>query len=393
MASPDTLKHIFTTVNLPTTPATCNYVMTVANLPTNLEGLYFPFSLHLAREDQLTIPHVVRDKFFGCLGSDEEDADIFYGELCSDWGTVRNSDIGHMLSHLFKIIDMAVESGALVTLRVEDSVYKGAFLLGGGFSVRDHDGNLVDPVNHTELRTAIERSDPAVRAFNELKTVLATAGMPANEPVQGYRRLRTILDGLNTTEAVREKVLELAPRAALPEPYLAPTSGDVIRVLKAISDPTITEADFPLHPSMLFETVRWKRLLSAFGGHSISFRVPGGRKMSLEDTFSSMVRGRSGEKETKDVTKLALVVVPLSTAIEDWTSTLRDRAILNPYGNERTRASTSLIVKTMEKQDCLDIVGELRRCCGVTVAARGKKRGADEDGGAAAKRPRGYDDD
>jgi hypothetical protein len=200
--------------------------------------------------------------------------------------------------------------------------------------------------------------------------------------------VREQLSKQGTAEEGREEIRRCSFYVTFPDdlPPLTYTAFNVARVLEAIDNLEIDETKFPIYPPAILFSDRRDRLWSAFGSLAPSFRVPGGKKMNLGDTFQVTERGKGGEKSARSVKKIGFVLRDLKDAIQDLITTMDDKTIFNPHGASiMSRASSSALVKTFEGDSCEKVVFGLRRVCKLTVsegsgAGKGKRKADTETG-------------
>jgi hypothetical protein len=197
--------------------------------------------------------------------------------------------------------------------------------------------------------------------------------------------------GISTTYEERVK-LEARNLCFPTDSNLPATAHNVARVLRAMSS-NESEEFFPLHPSMIMEKDRRKRLLSSFGAVAPSFMIPGGRTVSLDGSFSYTVVVK-GKKESRSTTRMFCQMVPISKAAADLDLLLQNHNVQTPIGTPlANRASSFSLIREFQGEGGVNVLSALRSLCGVALIediAASVKRGREDDGNedAAAKKKR-----
>lgn len=207
----------------------------------------------------------------------------------------------------------------------------------------------------------------------------------ARDSVTNIQGVAGFIRKQGTTEDGREEIRRHSMFLAFDAtpPPLTFTAHNITKVLEAIANPDIKESEFPIYPPAILFPDRRDRLWSAFGSSAPSFRVPGGKKMDLRETFQVVERSKVGEKTSRAVRKIGFILKKLDESLSDLHTMIDDKFIMNPHGAAiMSRASSSSLVKTLEKEQCESVVAALRKVAQVTVSDpvdRAGKRKADAD--------------
>jgi len=394
-------RHWTFRVNLPTKFRDALHHFSDANFPRE-RGILFAYNSDLSKFDQSTVVDVIRRRFFGCLGSSEEDADSTFQNLRSAWGAFYKSETGKILSHIFKVIDIALTLQTRVCPIITRGSYVGCLMTGDGYYLSIM-GLSYSPGSIEEVEAVMRKADPH---SNSLWRIFSRINFNNDEDrrtqFQLCRRMchlahlleRLSVGGTTTQAAVMKDAMFL--NFVEDQPFTI-TAVNISTVLNHIADGTKDLATLPYrHHSTLFETARHRIALSAFGATAPSFRVAGGKAMVLTQPFA--VRAKAPAPATgfvsKAITKIGCNVVPLNLAIRHFEDMVSQKEILNPFANAQIRVSDNNLFKSYSAESCGLIVEGLRKVCGakVTDAVQGssRKRKADDDVGGSRKKSHAF---
>jgi hypothetical protein len=366
----------------------------------DLGGYYAPFILDLAQYDTQTVPEVIQRHFVGCLGDDNEEAADGLRLLRSSFGILGKTDQGKALAHLYKCINIAIEGQLSLKVFCDETIgYKGCALLGYGTRV-EVERRLVSWAQRDTLRDSITRADYHTRAIS---TISGCLGLNVDDTValascKTFSGMKALLGQAQTTSVQRQTIIRAASQLRLPQQYWRVNVESFQRLFHYLLVSEPLPDDLPIHPSMLFEENRLDILLSCFGDFAPTFKVPGGREMSLETAQSRLSSMRDGQKvvETKNVTRIGCRSVPLASAISDWVWVRENKKIYNPFAQPKIKSSAEYFTRFFDGQNMQVILDGLRRYSNVMIAVgagpSGKRKAAAaaEDAGSSKKKSRGF---
>jgi hypothetical protein len=369
-------------------------------IPSDSEGISFPYVVELAQPDFST-PLQVIDRFLKyCLGDSEDEVREAFDRIRSAWGNIAITSYGKEVAHMFWCLGVALESGA--TLRVISSsvdAYNGCLLL-GKFSVTVRNTIFRSASRDTLMKDFGKSSPHDTSLASIFKKLVYPSDEERDEAMNDCQNIQDVRTQIGT-HAVREDQIGEIRRLSLYLTFPADkrplfiTGFNISKILDAIADESTDEADFPLYPPAITFSNRRERLWAAFGSIAPSFLVPGGKKMHLGESFEVSVRGKEGQKMSRSVKKIGIVMKPLSEALIDLKTVIDEKTIFNPHGSSiMARSSSSALIKTLDGDQCVQVVVGLRRIAQVTisdVAGVGKEKRKtfdDREGGPSRKKSR-----
>lgn len=293
----------------------------MCHLP-NAEGLYFPYVKDLAVADSTTVPFVVQHYFMKCLGPNLVSASKSLTQLRSAWGLIKDTDLGHEMSHLYKCVHIALECQAAIYPVYTNSIYEGCVIWGSGFAVCIDD-SVYKPVAYDRLQTLVQDTSMHSKAVNEIKGLLTIDLQEELDACRSIRGLSNIVRRSELDVIGREKVVEAAHRLCFPNKYWSSKQRYVKMALDMIlrwSSPEDIDVDIPMHPSMMFSTKATEVVLSAFGHQAPSFMIPNGKHIELKEG-------------TDPPMHLLVRMVGLKEAVLDMEYMLENAAITNNNSN------------------------------------------------------------
>jgi hypothetical protein len=302
------------------------------------------------------------------------------------------------------MIELALDTQTIIKfISPPSGLYEGAVLLGGAYTLTVH-GKQFRAVERSELITALALSVPHTASltyiFSKIHYDTQANRVISQGTVMNIRDINFLIRTKGIIESFRSEIIRKAFHLKFPGelPFLTPSAHNISTVLHAISDETIPESNFPLHPEAIAADTRAHRLLSSFGMECPSFLVTGGKSMELEKRFS--VREQDGNKvwSDRDITKLGVIFVGWKKACTDFDTVRERKHILNPYGSQiASRVSTQTTIRTYEKESAFAILAALRSAVGAVQRAEGggkRQRDVDdEDVRQAKKGAKIFDDD
>lgn len=385
-------------VNLPELPESRLIFRDEHSMPQG-SGLLFQFVDELCKFDRATVPTVINQLFYGCLGTDEEDAAEEFSTLVRSWGNLHNSDWANIITHIFKVIDISMRCQCEPIVMMTAGRYDGIFMRGGGFHVTIG-GKQYRAFSQTEISAALPSMDYHGSALWNILLKLEfdsdETRTAAFRTCRSIKKLKEYIGALRLTGGlgVQESIKKEAKFLAFPEDkVLDPNAANIAFVLSFIADTSKDLNQLPyIHHSLLFSENRAHIAWSAFGEEAPSFKVPGGKTMFLNSQFtvtSARLKKEKGPKASRSVTKIGAHLVPLPLALQHLDACLAEKTIQNPFGNDVVNAAASHMNKVFDGASADMLIAAWRSACKVTVVSddsKGKKRARDEDEAVPSKK-------
>jgi hypothetical protein len=368
-----------------------NYTVTSDNdLSANFTGLYLAYSTALTKADYSVVPRVINRYFLGTLGINHALAKAEFDEIRSAWGNLCKTVWGDELAHMYRGIEVALDTQTTMrVVQTTEHVYRGIILYGGCYRLYMRDTIFI-PVNKNELLAELVNSNPHTAS---LKFIYDSIYYPdesgRQSAMKAARTLRDVNLQIIMQGAIPQRLDEIRRKAHMltfpgsQGEFLSATAHNITSVFGAIADSSISETGFPLHPDAITSQDRTERLLSAFGSEVPTFRVPGGKKMSLDGRFAITERGADGRPESRDLHTIGAILLPLRSAYPAFKTMKDEKAVLNPFGAKLAiQASSTSRIKKWEKESGDAIIVALRGAVGASANAtsgKGKKRVAEDN--------------
>jgi len=343
------------------------------DIPTGYTGLVFPFVSALCEPDYQVVPRVLQRYFLGCLGINPEIAGEEFNSIKTSWGNLCKTPWGFKLAHIFRCIEVMLESQSSGLIVGAPGAYEGIVILGGLYTIHIGD-RIVVPGTRDQVINALSLTNAHLTSLNFIldKVYFPDSTTKTNQKAMcvSRRSLNWVIRQHGVVEMARSDIIKKAYLLRFPgEPaYLTPSAFNISFVFDRLADPTISEGDLPLHPEAILASDRETRLLSVFGIECPSFMVPGGKLMSLKGNFAVEQRDKDkGTKETRDVHKVAVAMVSLKKAAQDLATVKETAKIQNPFGAQiGGTVSSNSTMRKFEKEGAQGILASLRKYVGVT---------------------------
>jgi hypothetical protein len=255
----------------------------------NTDGIVFPFEEDLAVWDKEMVCAVIGRYFVRCLGFTTDGCLKGYSDLCQSWKrSLYRTSIGHVLSHLAKVIDLAIPSQARVFPVIESGKYTGAYLSGSGYSVALR-GEIFRPTGHannSEDFSAFDGPEEILRKICGMFTEGVDEAYQKLMTKKGHLSMRGLQVYLNTwviSPAKWSTIRSLASRLSYPQEFLRINMENIRLVLSWIKGEAPIPITAPMHSYGLGKTSLFELSLSAFGPNAPSPSIPGAPKVQLTD--------------------------------------------------------------------------------------------------------------
>lgn len=371
------------------------WIDTLDQVP-NREGLFVPYIEALHHFDDKTVLNLINDYFLKCLGDTTEDIVERFNEFRQGWGNIKRSRTGVMMSVLAVSIDIAIRAQAQAVPVFLQGRFAGIIISGGAFTV-NLERICYRPVSYASLVAEIPKVDTHATSVARIIRLQGTEAVKTEvQAATSMSALRTILLRSWTIESThKEEVLKAAKGLNYGEKHWNINVNTLSSAFSLIVNTATNLTDIPIHYSCLFETERAKVVWSCFGGMAPTFRIPGGRALSLEGQMVAQIRGRDGKKQpTSEITKVACRNVILEVALRDLEMMMDKKEILNPFATPNQRVSQMNQDRFFSGDDGKTVIAGLRSICKISASdlSKGKRKASEVlDDEPGRKRGRAFD--
>lgn len=201
----------------------------------------------------------------------------------ASWGILKSTEVGHILSHLVKCMEIAIEAHCGLTAIFDSEVYEGCVLKGSGYSLNFRNSNFL-PLSPVELNDELDTVETNRRLLKKLYDLVDSAvesfkGTDLTNPT----KLRSLLLVCSFTDSEKTTVLDLVGRIRFTQKKWPVTLTNIMRFLDILSK-SLDDIDFetPLGPEAMFSTDPIEVAMSCFKDGSFpSFRHPSGVPIDL----------------------------------------------------------------------------------------------------------------
>jgi hypothetical protein len=358
-------------------------------------GLHFPFLVELSNDDKTTVPEVIQQYFLGSLGDVHEDCLTMMESLRSAWGVLSTTEAGKALSHIFRVMKIAIECQTTMKLIVEDGHYLGSVINGSNFTVVCNKRHY-RPGSPEQLQDAIRMSGSNAIILGKISMEVGRDQAIRSQIMEctSMWRLRECLQRAAIVEGKKSAILELAAHLKFPQPHWRPNPSSFEKAASYLADGNVlsdyaVDHDLPIHYTSLFSNDKTYVIWSCFGGVAPSFRLPGGQRIdltgSLEVSIPTLGRGGVARDVRRQVLgQVSLRMVELKLAVEDVQKMISEKVILQVYAIPGARRSQMNRFKAFVGADMQSVISSLREIVRVnelSTSVSSNKRGRDSEGG------------
>lgn len=290
-------------------------------------GIVFKFQPRLALPDPNSIGDIIGRHFMLALGDSMEEQLENFNMLKSGLSSLRLTRVGDELSHLYKCIDIAIQSYAGCVPIFSNDVYEGCVLAGGPGATLIVNGEFVsfitpDRLNH-DISTISEHT--STLSFISNKT---TSEELQSEIVSSttMRELRECCLKLETTQDIRDEIIRRAAYLNFGEESWVINPANLKSCFDIVADIAFIElTSAPIGRVALFSTDTVLLAMSCFGEKTApSWDIPNGTKCSLKGNNPPTppninIRGKGSRGEINDAAWVMVVrTTDVATATEEF---------------------------------------------------------------------------
>jgi len=234
-------------------------------------GMFFKYVPELAEFDNRTIPEIISKYFFYALGTTETDIRRTFEDIRVANGIISNTTLGCELSHLFKVIDIALTGQGRAFPIYSDGHYTGCVVSGFGFTVAIYK-EVHHPVPYQRLTQIVLESSPFKHTLDQIMSIvpdhdnITDKYTLESKDVTSMLALRRFVLERDINEQHRDEIRRLAMKLKFKQQYWGLSSSTIAHALHLVSlEREDLPDDLPLHPSMLFEKDDLAYIWSGFG--------------------------------------------------------------------------------------------------------------------------------
>lgn len=257
--------------------------VTLGDIPT-MHGIVFPFIHQLSNWDKDMVPQTMEHHFLRCFGKDDKSISTAYSKFVESWKSESYSThAGLVLSHMAKIISIALPAQARPFPLFEGDQYRGCYLVGANFSVALK-STLIRPDPFADNKMHLAEMFGKHRFLHWVEKELVPEEDVPDFSEQDFESLRQVHDYLNDNSiSISPEHLQqsrmMAANANFPSKYLPVTVDHVLSAVRFALDGSITE-DTPIHYEAFGSKDPFEINLSAFGPGVPSPHIPGGKELT-----------------------------------------------------------------------------------------------------------------
>jgi hypothetical protein len=304
------------------------------------DGIHFPYIRDLSKPDKDTVPRVIERYFLRALSNDTELCLKVFGEIATSWKTsLYTTSWGHDMSHLARVIELAIPSQARVFPIVDSQCYFGSYLSGAGLSIAlgnslfrpdSYETNVSELSAYSENGSLISLVVEVAQKSNADEDAIAKLERACKASV---RAVALCLDNnFNIDPEDQENVCQIVSRIRFSQPYRVVNSVNMIWMMQGIESGETPHWDEPMYPMDMFSTDIFIKYLGCFGANVPSPNLPGAPQMKLTGTLPDKFNKVVGVR-----------LVDSTTAMTEWKRALASGQITNGVENLAAKYEHSAI--------------------------------------------------
>jgi len=360
----------------------------------NLPGYVFPYFPGIILPSKDAIITTMRRFFIKSMGASKEAAVSGWGEWLKGVESWYKTEAGMQLTHIFFLIQTALEAQAQLFVILSDGKYLGTAILGFKFTILKH-GIELDAEKAAAVVALARNLDAHSLALGKICDVLSKLKLVDSEDVEpidesAVASTRSLYREIMRREAVKDKELEKLKaqidRLTFNEEYWTIAVDKLTRTFRYLStnEPVPETAPMYLPSELLYEEGKVFSVLSQFGPVAPSFLDANGSDIPIPKGAGS-VDPASARDEASGKRPLEVILVSgkkLAVAVGDLKNVIKKRRIRqNP--NERAAGFRTIKFTGAGR----DEIWAAMKMLPYTEDVRGEKRKvADEEAGPSKKR-------
>lgn len=304
------------------------------------KGQLIRYVPELANEDKRTVPDFLQRYCIKNLGSSIVEQLNRMSEIRSSWGLIASTASGHILSHIVRSCEIAIQCGAAPIHIFDGDYYEGTVICGSGYTL-SLNGNIYHPLSGQNLTADLSLLQTHSVVLDKIVSILTAAGTEVEETPHTMCYLRTHTLKATLSEQERTNILGLAEQLRFPENRWAINVGRLVSFCDILSSIDNVDGSTPLGPQSLFSQDPVVVALSCFkDGSYPSFRHSAGTSISLETNTapnSSIGQRRKGKLPKHATSNAAWIMtvrrVDFEEAVADFRLVQQEKAIRSVSGS------------------------------------------------------------
>jgi hypothetical protein len=361
-------------------------VGSLSEFPGSLPGRLFPYFHGLNFPDKVTLRKILLSRFVRNLGNTLPDIKASFKYMRRSLDRVASTRSGQALAHLYKGMDLALESQTRMFVIFEDSEYLGFALLGERFFIYDGE-EFLEPQSAEELIGEVSKLSTHKVAMEDMAKLLS--GLDLKAPVGTItKRAVESKDLSRSSEVIREirlrkfeeddkeEMVKITRRLRYKESYYLNTPDRILWAIEEITARKDLELNLdvpqyiPTNVDLLDDKLF--RTLLAFGPDAPSFLTNGGRDTFNLAPIHATAEGASLPTNVIIPPKLHIPLKSVTVAFQDWKKMLKDKEFTMDF-KERAGKNRCMVISQVNM--VTDIMVGL--CAAVGQTSKGKKRARD----------------
>jgi hypothetical protein len=279
----------------------------------NTDGVVFPFVEELAKWDDRTVIDTIGRYFMRCLGHTTDGCLTSHSRMCIAWKkSIHKTMLGDQLSHLFKVISVAIPSQSRVFPVLVGRRYTGCYLSGSGYSLAIR-GEIFRPVSYTKNQGDFDHFESTDAVLKRILGIVTDDvddewdDMKDQGVEESMRKLNKYLTNKWTVTADNLELIRVeASKIHYPQEYLRINMENIRLVLTWVRKGEVPDS-MAMHSNGLGKPDILSSALSVFGPAVPSPEIPGAPKVQL-----------SSKPPAKFSKTLVFRSTTLETAVADW---------------------------------------------------------------------------
>jgi hypothetical protein len=246
-------------------------------------GLIFKFNHQLALPDPNLVGDIIGRYFLAGLGDSYDDQVENLELLKSGLSGLRLTRLGDELTHLYKCIEVAIESNTGCVPIFSNETYEGC-ILAGGSTTRQFiiHGAIIPVLSVSDLRDEMLSVSDHTAAIRYISTLFPADDQSNVQMSQSFHELRNHCLTLNVTQDIRDEVIRKAALLDFGVNQWVVNPANLKRCFDLICNFSSLCSQFPVGRLSLFSKDPVLVAMSCFGEKSCpSWDIPNGTSCSL----------------------------------------------------------------------------------------------------------------